>query len=269
MTEGERAEITNGIWLCQNCHKQVDDDPQQFPSELLFEWRRLHERRVVEKVGKRNDVLREEILSKELEDFRDESALARQIIHDRAPGWEFRLTAELLRNYLREPLRQWHDLASGLYTRPRILLDEESVQPWLRRILSEAAEMVAPLAKLYSQELQMAWGAPGRPGDAHEIRHVCRLIGRAAERILEWEEAVRFATVPDSFEGVWSCLPGCGGAQLERLTKVSQFLDEAVSWALENPGVPKTVEHRIVFELPAGWTNRINLELTKLRGHGF
>ena len=34
-SEISRKSITNGIWLCSNCAKNVDDDPEQFTSELL------------------------------------------------------------------------------------------------------------------------------------------------------------------------------------------------------------------------------------------
>lgn len=36
MTDVARAEITNGIWLCRNCHKIIDRDPDDHPFDLLF-----------------------------------------------------------------------------------------------------------------------------------------------------------------------------------------------------------------------------------------
>src|SRR5690348_6684942 len=36
MSAGERADLTNGIWLCRNCHKQIDSDETRFPAALLF-----------------------------------------------------------------------------------------------------------------------------------------------------------------------------------------------------------------------------------------
>ena len=41
-------------------------------------------------------------------------------------------------------------------------------------------------------------------------------------------------------------------------------LDEAVTWAVENPGIPRKIDHTIVFELPEGWTDRVDKELSKL-----
>jgi len=35
----ERSSIDNGIWLCQNCAKLVDNDEQRYPVNLLKEWK--------------------------------------------------------------------------------------------------------------------------------------------------------------------------------------------------------------------------------------
>lgn len=42
----DRADITNGIWLCQNCAKLVDSDIRRFPEALLIIWKRRHEESV-------------------------------------------------------------------------------------------------------------------------------------------------------------------------------------------------------------------------------
>ena len=38
MNDAARAEISNGIWLCRNCHGKVDRDPGRYPADLLFRW---------------------------------------------------------------------------------------------------------------------------------------------------------------------------------------------------------------------------------------
>jgi hypothetical protein len=40
----ERASIGNAIWLCQNCAKLIDTDPDRFTVDVLRTWRRLGER---------------------------------------------------------------------------------------------------------------------------------------------------------------------------------------------------------------------------------
>jgi hypothetical protein len=45
MSAEARAAIDNGIWLCQNCGKLVDNDPIRFPVDLLKCWKTLAEHR--------------------------------------------------------------------------------------------------------------------------------------------------------------------------------------------------------------------------------
>ena len=43
MKKEERKSIDNGIWLCQNCAKLVDNDPARYTVDMLKQWRRLSE----------------------------------------------------------------------------------------------------------------------------------------------------------------------------------------------------------------------------------
>lgn len=44
MTPEERKSAENGIWLCQNCAKLIDNDERRYSKDLLIEWKRLSER---------------------------------------------------------------------------------------------------------------------------------------------------------------------------------------------------------------------------------
>ena len=48
----ERSSPDNGIWLCQNCAKLVDNDDQRFTIELLRAWKIAAEQHASERVGK-------------------------------------------------------------------------------------------------------------------------------------------------------------------------------------------------------------------------
>src|SRR5882672_7615821 len=43
LTPAQRQSPENGIWLCQNCGKLLDDDTLRYPVELLRAWKRLSE----------------------------------------------------------------------------------------------------------------------------------------------------------------------------------------------------------------------------------
>jgi hypothetical protein len=43
LTPEERRHPDNGLWLCQNCAKLVDNDPAAYPVEVLRAWKRKAE----------------------------------------------------------------------------------------------------------------------------------------------------------------------------------------------------------------------------------
>lgn len=96
MLSADRGAITNAIWLCGNCHKLIDDDPDRYPAGLLFEWVKEHERKIGELVGKAGAELRSRYERRHLEKFGRLSYLSERIITEKADLWRYRLTAEVL-----------------------------------------------------------------------------------------------------------------------------------------------------------------------------
>lgn len=52
LTHDQRCHSDNGIWLCQNCAKLVDNDTVQFPKDLLQAWKIIAEHRARLNIGK-------------------------------------------------------------------------------------------------------------------------------------------------------------------------------------------------------------------------
>ena len=52
LTSEQRSHINNGIYLCQNCAKLVDNDPSQFSEELLRAWKVVAEHHARISIGK-------------------------------------------------------------------------------------------------------------------------------------------------------------------------------------------------------------------------
>jgi hypothetical protein len=52
LSPDERARATNGIWLCQNCAKMVDNDPTRYSAELLRQWKLFAEQEALTQLGK-------------------------------------------------------------------------------------------------------------------------------------------------------------------------------------------------------------------------
>jgi TIR domain len=203
----------------------------------------------------------------ELDAFNSESARARELVALRPVGWEYLLIAELWGNYLKAPLRHLRDMTAGFYSIRRTpLTDDHASLVWIQEQVGAAAGMIDPLQKLMSVELQRAWGAPGIAGDPREILHVCKLMQRAAQIIVDWEENVRSREVTDKLKAAYSLLPGIAARQLEKIKDLPATLVGAVDYAIANPGKPHEVYFEAVFDLPDGWEKKFQREIRKLDG---
>lgn len=69
MTTAERSSAENGVWLCQNCGKLVDNDPTRFTAPKLNGWKQAAEAKAFNAVGKTKRTRR--TASKEAEIRRD------------------------------------------------------------------------------------------------------------------------------------------------------------------------------------------------------
>lgn len=262
MTDTARASITNAIWLCRNCHKKIDTDGNRYSADVLFAWREQHEEFSLSQLGNATDKIRFEQMRSVASQFEDYPALVRRIVIDEPPGWEWRLTAELLR-HLNEPLfRKIRDLRQGLYVRPLTHLTADEVPAWINNYLAEMSSLVQPLTGLLEQ-LNRSWGQPGQGGDLDEIHHICRLLHDHLEQVVEFEERVQFTHVPEEYAGVISNLKGVVGTQVEKLSEIPSTLDEVVSLVDAGFEGDRRIEKTIVFDLPPGWVKRMKRELRK------
>ena len=266
MNDHSRAEITNGIWLCRNCHKLVDSDENQYPAELLFKWRENQENYAASTLGKRADALRIQITRDAIANFEGLPSIVQRILMDKPEAWEWRLTAELMR-YHNEPIfKRYAALNQGLYTRQVEYVAADHVFSWAQEKMADMSTMVRPLAALL-EKINDDWGSQGEPGDANAIIETCELIGAALKRILEFEETIHFAHLPESNGRLQNLLKNALGSQIEKFRKLPDDLDRMVAMLGTNHGgtkeKPTVIESILVFELPDGWDRKIRKELKR------
>lgn len=53
MTPDERMHFDNGIWLCTNCHTEIDRDPALYPASLLQSWKSNAEAQALQERGEK------------------------------------------------------------------------------------------------------------------------------------------------------------------------------------------------------------------------
>lgn len=269
MTDAARAEITNAIWLCRNCHKLIDTDDQKYTDEVLFEWRELHEQYTQSELGSTTDKIQYEKQISKLSLFHDYPPIIRRIVIDKPDGWEWRLAAELMR-YFNQPLfRQLEDIRDGLYIKNQYYIEDGEVIKWVQTQLAEASNLVSPLVVLLDR-LTKSFGPPGEPGNEDEIHHITCLIRDHLKEIIQYEEKIHFVIVPNNYERLVNLLKNLIGSQVTKLTEIPETLDEIVSLIGEEPGGtkddPYIVEKIIVFDLPEDWSKQFNRELKRVQG---
>ncbi|HWQ87040.1 hypothetical protein [Brevundimonas sp.] len=251
MSSAQRKDISNAIWLCRNCHRLTDRDPHGYPAELLFQWRRAHERDLSEKLGKAA-AIQNGVTEARAARFLDVSLLAQQIVIEKSKRWEYFLTLEILRVKFNPILRRWSLLKRNLYTKPSDIVTLENVDIWRKARNNELFRQIGPLTGVMESELVSAWGPLGQPGSEVQILEACELFCDLASQLLQWEEAVRFATLPHDFEEFQQKLAGAAGHILEILVQVP----EAIKDVLDNDHTG----HRDVtvkFDLPEGWADGV------------
>lgn len=275
MTDTTRAEITNSIWLCRNCHKLIDTDEQKYSSDLLFAWREQHEKYIQSRLGNATDKILFKKLSTALLLFKDFPPLIRRIVIDKPDGWEWRLTAELMR-YLNRPLfRKIDDLHNGLYTKSLVHISDDDIIPWVQKRLAEASNIINPMVSLVDR-LNKCWDSDGESENAEEIYHVCFLIRDYLDQVIKYEEQIYFTNVSEEFKNLIDLFKNLIGTQVKKLADIPNVLDKAVSLiGTDHSGTderPYKIEKTIVFDLPVGWEEEMNRQLNeveKIQSQGY
>ena len=267
MTDVSRAQITNAIWLCRNCHKLIDADEQKYSSDILFTWRELHEEYILSELGSATDKINFEDQHSKLSQFKDYPPIIRRIIIDKPDGWEFMLTAELMR-FLNKPMfRKIKDLRDGLYIKTQGHVEGEEAINWIRKRLTESTNLVKPLVTLLDR-LSKSWGDLGESGDVEEIHHITRLIRDYLEQIVRYEEQIYFINVPEKYKKLVSLLKDILASQAEKLAEIPVSLDEVVclieSKHAGNSENPLVIKKEIIFEVPEGWEKQWDKELMRI-----
>ena len=268
MTDATRAEITNAIWLCRNCHKLIDSDDKKYTSNILFAWREEHEEYIQSKLGTITERIEFEDVNLLLSKFENLSRISRRIIIDKPDGWEYRLTAELMRNLNQPLLRKIEDLHDGLYVKPYQNIPDEKVLDWVMIQLDELSGLTSPLIKLL-EKLNQSWGKPGEAGSEEEIYHITHLIRDYLEQVVYREEQLHFVHVSDDYKRLIDLLKNLIGSEVLKLANVPKTLDKVVSLIGTNHGGtienPLIIEEKITFNVPPKWERKFKRELRRIK----
>lgn len=264
MSDAARGQITNGIWLCRNCHKKIDTD--NVSADNLFRWRSVHDHYTHNSIGSNVEQLLQAETDTRIKPFLEYSLLVQRIVADQPPGWEWQLTAELMREINSPIFQRLDDLQEGLYSKPVIRIEDDELLSWLGQRLQEIENVTSPIKKLM-ERLTSSWGPAGEAGDLDQILHIVLLIGEYLEEIVRIEESVRFVNATENGEELISLLQNLAGGQARKLNAIPGILDDVLSHAIELEHMPdaepQVVKHTITYDVPKDFNKKYSKALKR------
>jgi hypothetical protein len=145
-------------------------------------------------------------------------------------------------------------LEKGLYALPRTVVRLEGYFDWSKAQMDNFSGQITALGKLVSEELAASWGPLGQPGSEEQIYRVCNLIAEACERVLAWEETMRFTSVPEEVAELRQLLIGTAGRNMQRIFEIPIWMTKIFSE--DKPSGPYKMT--VVFDFPPNWVEEFH-----------
>ena len=165
-------------------------------------------------------------------------------------SWEYRLFASAFSDTLaaHHKLRRRHELGVGLG------LGEDVTDPatWATARFNEAGRIAVALGQLVNEELPLAFGQQGVPGDRERILFIADTLGDLYRDALLWAARVRTANVRDEFRPALVPLGRMLDELIGPVERLASDLSEQVKTALASgtPGVNQVLEFTLVLGIP-------------------
>jgi hypothetical protein len=144
---------------------------------------------------------------------------------DRPRFWEYLLFAAALRYERQELEAKWRDHQLRLSRGERHLYVTDQVPEWIAAERAWLVRQLGGVNRVFSAELQeRAFGLPGEPGDAAEIRYFASRVIGFYETMMDWAASLRQAVFP----GVYDDVIEAQAAMVDQMVlQVRDFVDRA------------------------------------------
>ena len=182
------------------------------------------------------------------------SPKATQIVLDEEDGWEYRLFAELIKDYIDSYSEKRLDFKYGISFSSRIDLETpEEVISHIRGKQRELEPLAPMLTRLLNEASKDSFGLPGEPGDYHQIQYVCQRFAEIYGKYIDWRLSFVNLNAGPDFNKLLDLLSRFAKNAIEEIEDFAKKVHTDINAALDDlpseTGEPRTVHLTLTLTL--------------------
>lgn len=180
------------------------------------------------------------------------SPKATKIVLDEEDGWEYRLFAELLKDYIDSYSEKRLDFKYGISFRNSVRIETPNeVISFIRGKQNELEPLSKMLTRLLNEGSKDSFGLPGEPGDYYKIQYVCQRFSEIYSKLIDWRISFLNLNVDPEFDNLLNIVSSFAKNAIEEIEQFVGHVYTEINAVLD--GLPNAEEKRTV---------RLTLELT-------
>lgn len=158
-----------------------------------------------------------------------ESEVITRIAVDKDRLWEYRLACEILKDRMKRLDIKFAELNSGFVVRRTKFLAARDTFNHIQDLFSDLVNIMGASVKVLHEQLVPAFGPPGTPGDAVQIKQACDNLYALFLSLYEWEIDVRFVRPHEVFQEIFSKMHGWSDELLSEFHRLPRELETLLS----------------------------------------
>jgi len=135
-----------------------------------------------------------------LNDLKNESIIIKNIVVEKPDAWEFKLTAELLKDRLKEINKDYIELENNLYFKNSKSLEGKEYITFMMDKFLDFSNLIRIFTNIFNKELYAAFGETGVPGDVYDIKAAIEKIQNVCKHLFQWEVEIQSVNAPEGME---------------------------------------------------------------------
>ncbi len=199
------------------------------------------------------------------------SPKATKIVLDRGAGWEYRLFAELLKDYIHSYSEKRMDFKYGISFSNKTDIETPSeVITFIKGKQSELEPLHPMLTRLLNEAATDSFGLPGEPGDCHHIQYVCQRFAEIYCKYIDWRLSFVNLNVAPEFNNILNLVSNFAKNAIEEIEDYVEHIYVEINQAFDElPNAKDKKTLRLTLVLTMDGADEFSNELDKLANKYF